>query len=364
MAEITYIFGDALTGEVIEEIRLNGVSLKASLDGGEFRGTFQLDQTGKDNDALISATIPGRCYVVVERDGQVIGDYIVWTRTYQSQAKVAQLYGIPFKDYTECRFVLSDYSATDIEQRNIMIDLYQLMQTDPYSIRVDLPGLFPDTVLKSLDVFGDEYKTYRQAMDTLADTVDGFDWTIRTVREGNKYRRWLDIGYPSLGALESPNMPVFEYVQTADSQGGNITNYWINDSMGSGATNFFGIGSGEGSSMLVAEYDHTDLLTGGFPRYDASYDRKDVDDEVLLASLTEQNAQLFKAPTGVITAEVKGDADPPFGAYGIGDACQLVIKDPRFPTGFQRVTRVLGWEYYPQEDSNVEYARLTFEGEE
>lgn len=364
MAEITYIFGDALTGDIIEEIRLTSVSLKMSLDGGEFRATFHLDQTGKDNDTLISATEPGRTLCTVERDGQVIGDYLVWTRTYQSQAKVAEIYGIPLKAYTESRFATVDYSATDIEQRNIMRDLYILMQSDDNSIRVDLPDVFPTVTPKSLDVYSDEYKTYRQLMDSIADTVDGFDWLVRTVRESGGYRRFLDIGFPTIGSLESPYMPIFEYVHTEDSSGGNVTNYWANDSMGSRATNFYGIGNGEGSSMLISPFVHTDLLASGFPRFDTTYDRKDIDDQTLLDSLTAQHAELYKATVGTLTVEVKADAEPTFGSYNVGDTCKVVIKDVRYPNGLQKVTRILAMEYYPPEDSNVEMVRLTFEGDQ
>lgn len=366
MAEISYIFGDLLTGQIIEEIRLKSVSFKMSLDTGEFRGTFYLDQTGKDNDVLMSATIPGRCYVVIERDGVVVGDYIVWTRTYQSQAKVCELYGIPFKDYSESRLANVDYSATGVEQRNVFLDVYGLMQDDPNSVVINLPSSTYDLVIaRDLDIYASEYRSYRTILDSIADAADGFDWLVRTTRVGNTYYRTLDIGYPTIGSPVSDGIPVFEYTDTDQVQGGNINNYWCNDSMGSAATNFYGIGSGEGASMLVSPYTHTDLLASGFPRYDATYDRKDIDSQTTLDALTAQRAQLLKAPLSTITAEVKGDrTDMAFGEYGLGDACRLIITDPRFPYGLNKTTRMLGYEYTPPEDDNVEEVRLTFEGED
>lgn len=367
MAEVAYIFGNAITGNIIEEIRLTSVSMKDTLDGGEFRATFHLDQTGKTNDELLSATLPGQTFCAVERDGVVIGDYLVWTRTYQSQAKVFQIYGVPIKDYTECRFITEDYFADDVEQRNILLDLYEMMQAADGSIRVDLPQLFPNEILKSLTVLGSEYKTYRQVIDTIADAADGFDWLIRTNRVGNKYLRRLDVGYPQMGALSGRGIPVFEYIAPATEEemgGGNIINYWANDSMANAGTHFYGIGSGEGSSMLVANTFFTDLITNGYPRFDVTVDRKDINDEDVLSSLTFQAAQLRKAPISTITAEVKADGDPAFGEYGLGDACKIIIKDARFPDGFVKETRILGWEYYPPEDSNIEMVRLQLEGED
>lgn len=367
MAELAYIFGDAITGYVIEEIRLTSVSMKQMLGGGEFRATFALDQTGKTNDQLLSATIPGKCFVAVERDGQVIGDFLIWTRTYQSQAKVFNLYATSFKDYTECRFITSSYSATDVEQRNIFIDLYNMMQSVDGSIRIDLPDVFSTQVTKTLTVSGAEYKTYRQVMDAIADAADGFDWVIRTARSGNKYVRWLDIGYPQIGALPGRGIPIFEYISPSSENivgGGNIINYWANDGMSSAGTHFYGIGSGEGDSMLVANINFNDLIANGFPRYDVSLDRKDVNNISVLTSLTFLYAQIHKSPMSTITAEVKADGDPPFGGYGLGDACRIIIKDARFPDGFQRDTRILGWEYYPPEDSNIEIVRLQLEGDD
>lgn len=367
VAENSYIFGDLLTGQIIEEIRLQSVSFKHTFDSGEFRGTFYLDQSGKDNSVLLAATTPGRTYVVVERDGHVIGDFIVWNRTYQSQAKVFQIYGIPFKDYTESRLVDSDYAAYDKDQRQILVDLYALMQSDPNSIRVELPSPFSTTsVLKTVEVWADEKKTFRQVMDSLADAEDGFDWLIRTERnaEGTIYRRFLDIGYPQLGAAPNGAEPTFSYHDDVNGSGGNIINYWCNDSMGSAATNFYGVGAGDGGNMVTSDYIHTDLLANGFPRYDATVDYKDIDDESMLTKLVQRQANLLKAPFSLLTVEVKADLDPAFGTYNLGDACVIQIRDPRFPDTLTRATRIFGWEYYPPDDENVEYVRLTFEGEE
>lgn len=367
MAEITYIFGDVLTGNIVEEIRLTSVSLKDSLDGGEFRATFYLDQTGKTNSDLLGATVPGKNFVVVERDGQIVGDYLIWTRTYQSQAKVFQLFGVPIKDYTECRLVTSNYSATNIDQRNIFLDLYGLMQAPQGSIRVNLPQRFDHVVPKSLTISGSEYKTYRQVLDSIADAADGFDWLIRTTRQGNKYVRTLEIGYPQIGAFSRAGMPVFEYISPSEDSimgGGNVINYWANDSMASAGTNFYGIGSGEGSSMLVSNINFTDMVAKGYPRYDVTLDRKDVTNLSVLTSLTFQYAQIHKAPMSTITAEIMADGDPEFGGYGLGDTCRIIIQDPRYPEGFSKETRILGWEYYPPEDSNIEMVRLQLEGDD
>jgi hypothetical protein len=272
---------------------------------------------------------------------------------------------MPWKDYTECRLIDTDYAATK-EQRNIFRDLYLDMQSKAGSIQVVVPAVYPTVVTKTLAVVGAELKTYRSVLDTIADTFDGFDWIIRTTKVDGNYIRTLEIGFPQIGALEGLSVPVFEYIDTVEGPGGNILNYWVNDTMGSAGTHFYGIGGGEGETMPVAETDFPKLVDNGMPRYDADYSRKDVADLPTLQALTDQFAAVHKAPQSIITIEVKADRDPEFGGYDIGDACHVVIHDPRYPevNGFTKVTRIIGWEYYTPESSNVEEVRISFEGDE
>lgn len=357
MAEVRYYFGDVLTGAVIDEISMQSVSMKVDLDAGEFRGTFHLDQTGKDNETLISATIPGRCYCVVERDGTVLGDYILTTRTYQSQAKSVQLYGRGWKSYPYTRFARTDLAYDDVDQLQVFLDLYELMQEDSNSAQVVLPTYSPSGVLVTLDVATTELKTYGNVIDSFANADTGFDWTIDTQRIDNTYQRRLRIGYPQLGSISGDGVVVLEYP-------GNITNYWINDTLGSSGTHLYVIGGGEGDSMPMIEKIHDDLLAGGFPRYDIDSSHKDIDDEVILDALATQEARIRKPPMGVLTLELKADQEPGVGSYNPGDAVRIVIRDPRFPNTFTKDTRLLSYDYEPPSDSSTELTRLVFEGDD
>jgi hypothetical protein len=356
MAKVTYVFGDVLTGAVIDEIPLQGVSMTRGFGQGEFRGSFQLDQTGKSNSDLIAATEQGRSYVICERDNQPIWGGFVWTRTYQSQAKIFQLYCRAFEHYPEYRFVRSDILQTDVEQRNIFRTLWSTMMADPNSLQIDLPASFSTIITKSLDIKAFEFKTYREVMDTITNGDDGFDWTIDVARVGGAYTRTLRIGYPTLGSVESV---VFDYP-------GSVLNYWQNGSMAQHGTNIFGLGSGEGSTMVTQEVIHSDLISSRFPRYDTSISFKGISDPTQLTSLTTQAAIIRKAGVPVITAEVKGNLEPVFGGYGLGDAAKVYFVDPSHPEPSTQLftSRILGWEYYPSSDDHVEFARLAFEGED
>lgn len=356
MTSMTYVFGDMATGEIIAEIPLYGVSIVEKFGGGEFRGTFQYDMTGRDNEVLDAATIPGRCYVVAERNAIPIFAGYIQTRTYQSQAKSAQLFSRGFAAYPERRLLREDVSYTAQDQITIFRDLWVKMQSDPYTFHVDLFSPFTSGVNQDLAVLASEFKTYSQLYEQIADGDTGFDWRIDVARAGGIYMFMLRAGYPVLGSTD-PKRITFEYP-------GNILNYWKNESMSDAGTHIFTIGAGEGTSMLTSTVTHTDLLGGGFPRFDIEISRKDVTDQGILDALGRQEAIKHKAPIPTYTVQVKADRDPEFGTYTLGDACQLVIKDPKHPNTFQKDTRLLGWDYRPPSSDGTEEARLMFEGDE
>lgn len=322
---------------------------------GELRGSFQLDQSGKNNADLMAASEEGRSFVICIRDTQPIWGGFVWTRTYQSQAKIYELYCKAFEHYPEFRLVLTDFENLAAEQRNIFLNLWTSMMADPNSMQVNLPSSFSTLVTKDLTVKAVEYKKYRQAMDSVANGDDGFDWTIDIAVAGGVFTKTLRLGYPTLG---SPEALVVYY-------DGEVTNYWNNGSMSGRGTHIYGVGSGEGSTMLVQEVIHSDLVESNFPRYDIAISYKDVSNTELLTSLTVQAARMRKAGVPIYTIEVKGDLEPEFGSYGLGDRVHIhFINDPSHDQAnsiFQ--TRIIGWEYYPPSDDHVEYARLVFEGD-
>lgn len=356
MTVMTYVFGDVLSGKIVAEIPLYGVSISDKFGGGELRGTFQYDQTGRDNDVLDAATIPGRCFVVAERDSIPIYAGYIQTRTYQSQAKSAQLFSRGFAAYPERRIIRQDLSYTAQDQIAIFQDLWATMQADPDSIRVDLFSVFNSGVTQDVKVLAEEFKTYSQIMEQVADGDTGFDWRIDTTKSQGVYIHKLRAGYPILGSTD-PQRIVFEYP-------GNILNYWKNETMSDAGTYVFTIGAGEGSSMLTVTVAHFDLLNNGFPRFDVEVDRKDITSATIIETIGRQEGAKHKAPLPAFTVEVKADRDPIFGTYTLGDACRLIITDPKHPNTFQKDTRLVGWDYRPPSSDGTEEARLMFEGDE
>lgn len=360
MAMVRYLFGNMATNEIIAELPLQSVSMDRQLnDYGVFRGTTYLDQTDVSNQDIIEATLPGRTFVVCELDNVPVWDGIVWTRTYDSQGKDLNLTARTYEGYFEKNLIATSFGRTATEQRQIVADLINNLQADPNrNLGLVVPSGFDTTVLRDLSVLSTDFKNYLEVISGITDGVDGFDWTIDTQHDPvtGEYLRTVRFGYPTLGALDSGNL-TFDYP-------GQVTNYWQTDGMTNAATDFFLLGAGEGSDMLVGAAEQTDMLTGGHKRYDAVVSRKDITDQASLNSMATQLGKQRRPPYTTIKFNTKGDLDPVFGSYGLGDNCSISIVDPRHPDGFTRIARVIAWVFRPASDDSTAEAELVFEGDD
>ena len=359
MTDYRYIFGTLRSEQVIEEIALYGVYMTMEMNvGGELQGTFQLDQTGKDNATLLSACIPGATWVACERNGVCVWHGFIWSRVYSAQSKSVQLFAQSFERYPEKRRIMQDLNYVAVEQRNIMLDLWTLMQTDSGSnMNVIVPGAFATELTKTVETLYSDGKYYNEVMSSIANSADGFDWYINVTKNATFYQKTLVLGYPTLGTNPREGMIVFEFP-------GNITQYYYTEGMADAGTNVFVIGSGQGSDQIQGVAADAAALTNGFARWDVSVSRTDVDAQALIDQIAIQEGTKRTPPMPVIKMTVKANLEPEFGSYSLGDTCGIAIKDPRFPdNGIFLRKRLLRWELTPQSSSGTEEASLVFEGD-
>ncbi len=364
MTAYTYTFLSLRDEQIIEEIPLFGVFAQRVLNGpGQFNGTFQLDQTGKNNADLIAATNPGRTWLVMERisdDGVSTPIWwgMVWSRTYQSQSKTCQLYAWGFEAYPQKQMILTDTKITGTHLQ-VFSTLWSNMQASANgrNINVNIPIGVPATDINvTVDILATDYKHYITPMDNIANSVIGLDWTIQLTKQNNNtYRKDLVLGYPTLGQPYTGSI-AFDYP-------GAILNYYQTESMAESGTNIFGFGAGEGSEQIVSIFEWSDLINIGFPRWDFEVSMKEVDNETTVTQKTQQEAIKRKPPMPVYVVSLKGNQDPIFGSYNIGDGAQLTIVDPLHPNGTIFNTRIVGWELNPQTADQVEEVKLILPGD-
>lgn len=356
--EVRYFFGNLRTGTVVDEFSLRGVTMDTKLnDWGNLNATASLDQSGKDNIDIVNATQPGKNFIVVERNGVPIWDGIIWTRTWSTQSKTLQISARGLETYFEKVLITQDLSWEDYEQRNIMRELVNTMQSNENTnLGLTVPGSFPTIVTRDLTVLASEYKNYASVISSIADGVDGFDWTVSTSKNTDgTYLRSLRIGYPVLGSITDG--------LTFDFPGG-VTNYYETESMTDAGTRIYVLGSGEGSDMLTASYENTFMTTNDWLRFDTIFSRKDVTDQNVLNSIASQQGMLRRAPAAFFKVNIMGDRAPVFGSYGLGDQASVYIIDARHPEGILIQPRIVAMSYRPPSDDGVEEAQLVFEGDE
>lgn len=359
MTDYRYIFGSLISEAVVDEIPLYGVYLTNEINvGGEFQGTFKLDVTGKSNETMLSATVPGKCWVACERNGVAIWHGFVWSRVYSAQSKSVQLFCQSFENYPDKQRILTDTTFTDTEQRNIFRQLWIDMQAVPgRNMNVNIPGAFVDSNLKSIEVLATDNKYYGNVMGSLANSDDGFDWYIGVSKDGTFYRKDLLIGTPNLGTNPFAGMVVYEYP-------GNITQYYFTESMADAGTHVQILGKGEGSTMVKGVYSDDAMVAGGFPRWDVDISRKDIEDQSVIDGIAAQEGINRRPPMPIIKITVKADKPPEFGTVNLGDTVGIVIKDPRFPgNGIDLRKRLFRWELHPSSSEKTEEANYLFEGD-
>ncbi len=361
MAHYRYTFLSLRDEQVIEEINLEGVYCQRILNSpGQFNATVPLDQTGKRNQDLVAATVPGKTWVVVEREDVPVWWGINWSRTYQSQAKLMELWSWGFEAFPQRQIMLSDFTRTAQNQLHTFADLWSDMQASKTgrNMNVNVPTSFPPSVIKDVNILATDAKYYGDIMTALADSSDGFDWTIQCYKYNNLYRKDLVMGYPQLGIGTNADYLTFSYP-------GSILNYYETESMTNAGTHIYGYGAGEGSQQITARVEYNDLVDlQGWPRWDIEVSLKDIDDQFMLNALTLQEGIKRKVPMNHYTVTVKGDLDPIMGSFGLGDSCRLSLKDPKHPDGYEIITRIIGFELHPPSSGSVEQLQLILPGDD
>lgn len=367
MTSYRYVFVALRTEQVIEEINMFGVYFSRQLgQQGSFTGSFTFDQTGKNNIDLVAATTPGLCYVVVERNAVPVWWGIVWSRTYQSQAKECQISALGFEVYpSKQRLDSYQLTATVLE---LFTKLWSDMQlsAEGRNLNITIPTLTGGPT-KALNVMASDHRYWGDVMDDLASAADGFDWTIDCVRNADgTYQKSLRVGYPTMGATaDSADLVVFEYP-------GAITNYYQTESMADAGTDVRVLGAGEGTSMPIYDVEQTFMIEAqSWPRWDIDVSFKDVTDSDLIKQLAIQQSINLKPPAPTYKITVKGDQDPVFGSYNVGDACLLVITDSRNPreqtgtsaAGLSISSVIIGYEVRPTASDGVEEINIILPGD-
>lgn len=358
MAEFRYLFADLLTNRVNLEVPCYGVSYNGLLNkASDGTCSINLDRSGYNNQDVIDATVPGKTAMYIDRDGVLIWGGIVWSRTYQAQAKVFSYTLQTFESYAYKVAIEETLAYADEDQRNILCELFvhmqQKLQTD-IGIQVDPGYPFTPSITRTVTFDVNDAWTYGKAIDYMIEYDQGFDYYIDVfyAEDGSIGRRIRTDNV--LGAAVENTGLVFDY------PGGNVSNYWWPENASRGAVSVIGYGSGD-ITKLTSKVTQTDLLDAGFPNIQEIYSNSDVSVQATLDSQTAQQGRLLRIPITVPTVELNPNTVP-VGTWQMGDYAKLEIEDARFPAGLNTTVRVIGYEAQPPSSDEPETIKPIIEG--
>lgn len=365
-ARYVYEVRDLMTDVLLDELPLSGTSFSRMLNvPGQFRGAINLDGEFKSNDDILRGTTPGRTSLYAYRYDdfgfrKIVWGGIVWSRWYQSQAKVLQIYGETFESYPHKRKFRHAAPAryVNVAQCAIIQDLWEKMQSVAGGhIGVNYAALPTSDVTRTLTAAWWDGKAYGDYIDELLNNhTDACDYIVDVYESGGRPVKELRTGYPQLGNSVENSGLLLTYP-------GNILNYYWTENASAGNAVWLAFGDGDGSGRRLGTAVDIALLESGYPLTEGA-ERYETSAPATLN--TYAAAKLLQLPVPVITQQfdLKADAFPEFGTYGLGDYGQAQIVDARFPSGIQIGIRAIGWNVTPSSADSTEEVSLILQQEE
>jgi hypothetical protein len=373
-AVYTYLAQDLLSGTILNELPLHGVTFDRQLNkAGNMGGSSSLDNERLDNDDLLEATVPGKTALYVYREDKIVWGGIIWSRWYQSQGKALQFSAQTWESYAYRRIFRGDKKnkiTLNEAQCRIIQDLWTDMQwSDPRgNIQVLGASSFPTGDVVRTYVFDPyEFKTYGATIDDITDNYDdSCEFYIDTYEDGfgNPVKQ-LVFGYPRVGNIVDFTDLVIDYP-------GNILNYYYTENVSDAANKAYATGDAAGeitiqgaSDTMVTwgEAEDAANMAAGYPLLESVTSHSGVTSTTTINSAARSDLASKPVPTITHTFELDPVRDPIFGTYGLGDDARVQITDSRFPApdGLEEVVRVVGWSVKPGESDGVEQVTLALQ---
>jgi hypothetical protein len=343
-----YIFADLLTNDILGELPLTGVSFNQQLNqAGTLQGHLLLSGLSGYEFNVDASTVPGRCAIYVDRDGEIVWGGIIWFREYNSAEQKLTLTAREFESYFERRRITADVVFTNVDQLTVAQSLFNTAQAAAFgNIGVVIPTN-TSGVLVTRTYYGYELKQVYGAVQDLSRALDGFDFLINCSYSSGNIIKTLELGYPRIGTVYSVNDP---FAIVFNFPAGNIVEYVYPEDGSIAANTVYGIGAGSNEGKLLSTQSDATKFTEGWALLEDQANYSDVTDATLLAELTEGQVNGLSYPPTTIKAVVPAFAAPIFGTYNVGDDARIIITDSRFPTGLDEIYRIVGLNVQPGED--------------
>lgn len=338
----TFYFGDTLTGQILGDLPLSGVSPEWVLSGsGAITG--QLAITDPDVRARGALTLEaGKHSIYVDRDGVLLWAGIIWEiGDYDSATGKLPISAGDYWSFFSRRIPDSDIILTSASEAEILDALLAsaLSPDAPANLSVVTTQVALGTPDISYSYLASERKTVAALVEARAEMSPGVDFRVDTYWDEDRNPQVRVVfGGPILGRSVDMTGAFFDFP-------GNVTKYGRRVSAASLAGRLHIAGSSDSETPLTQTFD-TPATYDGYPRYD----RADSIEAATSAALTAQGGYLYSRRSRAVvsyTLETRADVEPSIFSYKVGDYCRLYIKDDLHPSGFDQELRIGAISFSP-----------------
>lgn len=374
-----YLACDLITGNVRQEIPLTQVQAEHDLNSpGQLTAYMPLaglvNSDGSQNLALqqacVDATDPYGSTIAVIRDGTCLGEWRVEQRpTRKNDGSPVQIQGSYITNYFSSVIPSFTSNSGDLPAGGYPgpLSLPVGPGTDQLQIAWDLIAQCADPITSTTAPSGSRGLTMvmptragslsgvlitqtdwpgqnsdvLSMLDTIQQTLPGFDWDIDCALVGQQIIRTLTLSYPMRGV--DAGTVVLQPEQ--GGQGGQIQDFEANDDGSRLATQVIGVGSG---APAITTVSNNTGMVAGYPLMQQLFSDSSITDPVVLQARTDDAAALAQVAEVPPTLLILADGYPQLGAYSVGDYVTTQIGiSANYPYGFSEKWRITGIQINP-----------------
>lgn len=341
MATWRFLAYDLRTNTPIADLPLSVRSFSGTLNGvGTFTAQLPVEQSTAS--LLMSATIPERTVVYIDRDGVIVEGFIIWQRV-RTPNQPMSLQGASIPSIWRRNRIVADLTYTAVDQHTIFRNLVTHLQSQAGANIGITVGSGLSGVTRDRTYAGYERKNIGDALAELADVDNGFDWAVDVVWSAGVPAKNLTLSYPRRGRIAGSTGIVFE-------SGKNIIDYTFTEDGTRSARAVDVLGSGDGRDMKISTAVDTALLDAGYPLTAEVLSHKDVSVQSTVgAHATAAMRARSKTPTFLELTVTPDDIDAGLGTWITGDDALVRITDDNFPIqtdgspGYQAYHRIISY---------------------
>lgn len=350
MADYRYLTTDLLTGAVLSEMPLGGVSMGRLMNGaGELRGQLKLSDARVRRAFSDAYSVPRKCGLVALLDAVPIWGGVISTRRHQVETEVTSFTANEWWSALQRRKVTTDvtWANQSVESAAALIVADAQTGTNG-ALGLTVTGTTGQTATGS--VLAADRKWAADALTALLKGTGtaGVDFETSVAYSGDLLLPYLHVGSPALGR---------DAATSGLSSAEPLTGYWSEDGT-AWATGVYAAASGNSATSVTAFVEHAAAYADGWPRWDAEFNATAASVDELTTAATSYLAARLPGAAFATGLEVRA-TDPDVSLIQLGDTISVTFApSARFPAGLFTPARITGWTLSPGEEGGLDTLKL------